>query len=99
MSDVTPTQEPTHGPINDAGDGQVVSERQVKQGRRGVHMFGVLAISIVLAVLVMFGIWSLHFGRMDSAAHATGASKAAAAQTFDTGPSQPRAAPNTPSAP
>jgi len=94
MSDVTPTPQ---GPINDAGDGQIISEREVKQGRRGLHMFGVLAISIILAVLVMFGVWSLHYNKMDAAAHATGDSKAAASQSFDAGPSQPKPAPNTPS--
>jgi flagellar basal body-associated protein FliL len=94
MSNVTPTPIRNAPPVNDAGDGQVISERQVKQGSRGKHMFVVLAVSIVLAIVVMFGIWSLHAGKMNDAAHASGASKAAASQTFDTGPSQPKPAPN-----
>ena len=94
MSDVTPTPIRNVPPVNDAGDGQVISERQVKQGGRGKHMFVVLAVSIVLAIVVMFGIWSLHAPKMNAAAHQSGASKAAAAQTFDTGPSQPKPTPN-----
>jgi hypothetical protein len=97
MTNVPPTAAAPHPPINDAGDGQVISERQVKQGRRGLHMFGVLAISVVLAVVLMFGVWGLHAGKMATAANANGASKAAAAQTFNTGPSQPKATPNIPS--
>ena len=96
MSDVTPEPIRSVPPVNDSGDGQVIPERQVKQGRRGMHMFVVLAISTVLAVIVMFGIWSTQAGKMNAAAHATGASKAAASQSFDAGPSQPKPAPNTP---
>jgi flagellar basal body-associated protein FliL len=95
MSNVTPTPIPTHPPVNDAGDGQVISERQAKQGNRGRHMFVVLGVSVALAVVAMFGIWGLHAPKMNAAAHASGASKAAAAQTFDAGPSQPKPAPNT----
>jgi hypothetical protein len=96
MSDPTPTELPLKGPIDDAGDGQVVSETSVKQGRRGLHMFVVLGVSTLLAVIVMFGIWSTQAGKMNAAAHASGESKAAASQAFDAGPSQPKAAPNTP---
>ena len=96
MSDITPTPATPVPPVNDAGDGQVISERQVKQGRRGLHMLVVLAISTALAVIVMFGIWTSHAGKMNAAAHASGASKAAASQTFDTGPAEPKSAPGTP---
>jgi hypothetical protein len=96
MSDLTPTEQPLKGPIDDAGDGQVVAETSARQGRRGLHMFVVLAISTALAVIVMFGIWSIQAGKMNAAAHASGASKAAASQSFDAGPSQPKAAANTP---
>jgi len=96
MSDMTPTEQPLKGPIDDAGDGQVVAETSARQGRRGMHMLVVLAISTVLAVVVMFGIWSLLAGKMNDAAHASRASKAAASQTFDAGPSQPNTAVNAP---
>jgi hypothetical protein len=81
MSDPISTEQPLKGPIDDAGDGQVVAETSARQGRRGLHMFAVLAISTVLAVIVMFGIWSTQAGKMNAAAH---------------GPSQPKSAPNTP---
>ena len=93
MSDVTPTPLEPQGPVNDAGDGQVISERRVKQGNSGLNMFVVLAVSVALAVIVMFGIWGLHAGKLADTAHATRASKAAAAQTFDAGPSQPKPTP------
>ncbi len=96
MSNLTPTNTGAVPPINDAGDGQVIPERQAKQGNRGRHMFVVLAVSVVLAVIVMFGIWSTQAGKMNAAARASGASKAAASQSFDAGPSQPKAAPNAP---
>ncbi len=95
MSNLTPTPARAVPPVNDAGDGQMIPERQVKQGRRGMHMFVVLAVSTLLAVVVMFGIWSTQAGKMNAAAHTSGDSKAAASQTFDTGPSQPKPAPNT----
>jgi hypothetical protein len=91
MSNITPP--PAHGPVNDAGDGQVIPERRAKQGRRGLHMFAVLAISTALAVVLMFGVWGLHAGKLNDAAQASGASKAAAAQSFDAGPSQPKPTP------
>ena len=94
MSNVTPTPLQPHAPVNDAGDGQIISERQVKQGNRGLHMFVVLAVSVALAVILMFGIWGLHAGKLNDAAHASGASKAAASQTYDAGPSQPKPTPN-----
>jgi hypothetical protein len=96
MSDLTPTEQPLKGPIDDAGDGQVVAETSARQGRRGLHMFVVLAVSTVLAIVVIFGIWSTQAGKMNAAAHASAASKAAASQSFDAGPSQPKPAPNTP---
>lgn len=86
---------PLKGPTDDAGDGQVVSETSAKQGRRGLHMLIVLGISTFLAIVVMFGIWSAHAGKLNAAAHASGASKAAASQSFDTGPAQTTPASNT----
>ena len=96
MSDPTSTEQPLKGPIDDAGDGQVVAETSVRQGRRGLHMFVVLGVSTLLAVIVMFGIWSTQAGKMNAAASASRASRAAASQSFDAGPSQPKPAPNTP---
>lgn len=93
MSNVTPTQMPLKRPVNDAGDGQVMSETSARQGRRGLHMFVVLGVSTVLAVIVMFGVWSTQAGKMSAAAHQSGDSRAVASQTFDMGPSQPKANP------
>jgi hypothetical protein len=44
-------------------------------------------------VVLMFGVWGLHAGKLNDAAQASGASKAAAAQSFDAGPSQPKPTP------
>ena len=90
MTHIASDHQPLKRPVNAAGDGQVMSETSVKQGRRGVHMFAVLAISTLLAVIALFSLWTMHAGKLNDAAQASGASKAAASQTFDAGPSQPK---------
>jgi len=97
MSDLPPKARLPHGPTNDAGDGQVILATQARQGRNGLQMPIVLAVSTLLAIVAMFGFWSVIAGPMNHAAHASGASKAIASKTFNVGPSQPREAPNTPS--
>jgi hypothetical protein len=96
MSDVTPTTRP---PVNDAGDGQVISETSVKQGRKGYTVFAVLAVSTVLAAILLFGIWGLHAGQLSNAGAASKASRAAASQSFTTPESAPRQTPGPGSAP
>ncbi|MBP7701775.1 MAG: hypothetical protein KA098_04170 [Phenylobacterium sp.] len=57
---------------------------RARQGRIGVHMFWVLAVSTALAALALFGAWSWRAGEQS----ATPASKAGAvrtAQSFDLG--------------
>ncbi|CAN7568866.1 hypothetical protein LJR164_004054 [Phenylobacterium sp. LjRoot164] len=57
---------------------------RARQGRMGVHMFWVLAVSTALAALALFGAWSWRAGEQS----ATPPSKAGAvrtAQSFDLG--------------
>jgi hypothetical protein len=96
MSNVTPT---THPPVNDAGDGQVISESRVKQGRKGYAVFAVLAVSTVLAVILVFGLWGMQAGKLSAAGAASKASRAAASQSFTTPESAPRETPGPGSAP
>ena len=98
MSDVTKADAQSRPPINDAGDGQVIPETRAKQGRQGYQIFAVLAVSTVLAIAVMFGIWGLHAGKLSDAA-ASKTSRAAAAQSFNTPQSAPRMTPGPGSAP
>jgi hypothetical protein len=68
---------------------------RARQGRFGVHMFWVLAVSTALAALALFGAWSWRADDLNS----TLPSKAGAARTaqhFDTG--EPAALQNAPSA-
>jgi hypothetical protein len=60
---------PLHGPTDDAGDGQVVEEAKAKQGLRGRHALVILISSLLLAVLVLFGLWGLNSGSLGVAAH------------------------------
>jgi quinol-cytochrome oxidoreductase complex cytochrome b subunit len=99
MSDLTPTKIPEHPPVNDAGDGQVISETNVKQGRKGYTVLAVLVVSTILAVIVMFGIWGMHAGKMSTAAGAAKDSKAAAAATYNAPPPEPKESANPQTAP
>lgn len=68
---------------------------RARQGRFGVHMFWVLAVSTALAALALFGAWSWRADDLNS----TLPSKAGAARTaqhFDMG--DPAALQTTPSA-
>jgi len=76
----TPDQEkPLHGPVNAAGDGQVLPEVHAKQGGRGRHMMVVLGVSVGLAVVVMVSVWGLSSGALGRAQNAGGAKPAAVA--------------------
>jgi hypothetical protein len=76
-----PTLKP---PVDDAGDGQVIPENRVKQGRRGYPALAVLAASTLLAVVLLFGAWSLFFGRLAARPDEGGetGAKTAAAHSF-----------------
>lgn len=70
---------------------------RARQGRIGVHMFWVLAVSTALAALALFGAWLWRAGDLPS----TPPSKAGAirtAQTFDSGDPAPGTLQTTPSA-
>jgi flagellar basal body-associated protein FliL len=99
MSDLSPTKIPEHPPVNDAGDGQVISETDVKQGRKGYTVLAVLVVSTILAVMVMFGIWGMHAGKLSTAASASKASKAAAAATYNAPPPYAKESVNPDTAP
>jgi len=51
--------QPTSDPIAPTG-GEIVPETEARQGRRGLHMLGVLAISIGLLVVIYLGIFFSH---------------------------------------
>ena len=60
MNEIAPQDRPIHGPVNAAGDGQVVAEVRAKQGRRGRHILVVLVVSTVMAVVAVFAIWGIN---------------------------------------
>jgi hypothetical protein len=45
-------------------EGRPVEAQYVRQGRRGVRIVWVLAISLALAALATFGFWALHAGQL-----------------------------------
>ena len=101
MSDVTPTPARNVPPINDAGDGQVISETQVKQGARGVKFNAMMVTGTVVALLVMFAIWWALAAHRVAPAGEGGEGRVTTqdARRFDTGPSQPPPQPNNPQGP
>jgi len=72
MSETPHQEKPLHGPVNAAGDGQVVPETRAKQGGRGRHMMVVLGVSVALAAVVMIGIWGFSSGALNKAQRAGG---------------------------
>ncbi len=72
MSETPHQEKPLHGPVNAAGDGQVVPEVHAKQGGRGRHMMVVLGASVALAAVVMVGVWGFSSGALSRAQHAGG---------------------------
>ncbi len=78
MSETPDQGKPLHGPVNAAGDGQVIGEVRAKQGGRGRHMMVVLGVSVVLAAAVMIGVWGLNSKALSRAQHVGGPARAAA---------------------
>jgi hypothetical protein len=72
MSETPHQEKPLHGPVNAAGDGQVIHEARAKQGGRGRHMMVVLGVSVALAAVVMISIWGFSSGPLSRAQHAGG---------------------------
>ena len=61
-----------------------LSATRARQGRIGVHMFWVLAVSTALAALALFGAWSWRAGDLP-ATPPSNAGKVRTAQSFDIG--------------
>jgi len=72
MSETPHQEKPPHGPVNAAGDGQVVPETRAKQGGRGRHMMLVLGVSVALVAVVMIGVLGFSSGALDKAQRAGG---------------------------
>lgn len=70
---------------------------RARQGRFGVHMFWVLAVSTALAALALFGAWSWRMDDLASTAP-NNAREPRDARQFDMGEPAPAALQNTPSA-
>jgi hypothetical protein len=73
MTDYPPTSSPP-GPL-DQNHGDVVPERQAKQGRRGLHMLAVLGASLVLVLAAMFGIFGFHAHKASDSTNADAAQR------------------------
>ena len=101
MSNVPPTEASARPPVNEAGDGQVIPESRVKQGRQGYPVFAVLAVSTVLAVIVLFAVWAMYSHRLNAHGQEGGQDrvKSAAARSFNTPESAPKMTPGPGSAP
>jgi hypothetical protein len=74
MTDYTPKSDPD--PL-DQPHGEVISEDDAKQGRRGLHMLLVLGASLLLVLVVFGGLLVFHARPATDAPH----THAAAAQT------------------
>lgn len=75
-------------------DPPVLNATRARQGRWGRHMFWVLAVSTLLAVIGLFAAWSWRAPDL-AATEPTEAAQQQQAQTFDT-PQPPPPNPNAP---
>jgi hypothetical protein len=57
-----------------------------KQGRRGTHTFIILVVSTLLAIVVMFGLWTLRAGTNRNGASAGETKSTSASKLFNQGP-------------
>ncbi len=73
--------------------GPVISENRAKQGRVGLPVVAVLAVSTVLAIAVLFGAWFIRAAGKTQDQGNSGAPPAAA-RSFNTPMSSPKQAPN-----
>ncbi len=84
------TNQPYPSPTPPPG-AQVQPEYQAKQGRGGTRVFIILAVSIVLATVALFALWSMHAGQLTKAgAHGSQATSAADARKFNSPEPSPR---------
>jgi hypothetical protein len=56
MTDMPPRTDDTVTPV-EPYHGEVIPEDQAKQGRRGLHMMGVLGVSLILVLLAFGGLY------------------------------------------
>lgn len=75
MTDPNPS---SLGPLDQA-HGDVVPEYQAKQGRRGLHIFAVLAVSLVLGVLAVSSLGVFHAHQATDTGSAAAAARTATA--------------------
>jgi len=67
-------------------EGRPVEAQYVRQGRRGTHVLWILAISLPLAILLVWGAWALFFSDDFAAAPVNNGPEVQGAQAFDTAP-------------
>lgn len=75
--------------------GPVLTTTEARQGRRGTHVLWVLAASLVLVVLALFGTWLSRSGDL-AGTNANNGPAADAAQAFNAPEPAPRALPASP---
>jgi hypothetical protein len=81
---------------NAAGDGVETTGNNAAQGRTGTHTFKVLIASLILVVLVLFGLFFFalpHLSSNQGAGGQSGTNNPAAAAMFNTDTSAPKQAP------
>ncbi len=79
-----------------AGDGVETTGNNAAQGRRGMHTFVVLIVSLVLVVIVLFGLYALNHKALSTnqgAGGQSGTNNPHAAAEFHTAPPSPKQAP------
>ena len=65
-------------------EGRPVEAQYVRQGRRGTHVLWILAVSLPLAVLFVWGAWALFFSDDFARAPVNNGPEVAGAQDFNT---------------
>ena len=86
---MNPGSDPHSQAADAVHEGRPVEAQYVRQGRRGVHVLWILAVSLPLAILVVWGVWALFFSGPLESTEPHNASQPADATAFD----DPAAAP------
>lgn len=84
--------------MSDGDHEQVISVTEARGGRRGLHVFWILLISLALAAAALFLAWMWRAGDLASVggqASAEGPAAAAALSTPQTQPPQPAVSPGS----